>query len=768
MKHELLSPAGNIECLYAAINAGADAVYAGTDNFSARAFAGNINREDFIHALRVAHMHGVKVYLALNTLIKSSEFEDAYKTVRPLYESGLDGIIVQDLGLADMLKICFPDLELHASTQMSIMNSYGAKLMKEHGFSRIVPARELTIEEVKNIKDSSGLEVECFIHGAMCYSYSGLCLMSSMIGQRSGNRGKCAGTCRLPFNVKGIINSTDNKYKDQYTNQEEYPLSMKDMCTLDILPMLIDAGIDSFKIEGRMKSPEYVAGVTSLYRKYIDKYLSDKNASYKVSKEDREHLLSLYIRTGISRGYYEGYKGKELITLDSPGYNGNDPVYEDQIHEKYVHECEKIPVNMYAYFHEGQNAVLTAGYEDIYVSEEGNIVSEAKKAPLEEKVLGEKLTKTGQTCVSVNDLTIDLGKNTFMSVGEINSLRRDVLSRLEDEIIASKGFFSKRDDIAELKAYFELILKKDKFLNKSPYDERKFEVLVSSKPQLEAFLDIYEKEYENGPGNMINALILDHTLINGYDELLNRVKTLNIAVYLSFPFVFRSKIVRGNGNDKNADPLYDSLIGFVKNNDYVSGVLVHNLDELGFAADKLPEYRIITDTHLYVHNPAAFSFLHNTGISGITYPYEMNRKDLCELSDNADIFEDIGKYLVVYGYIPMMITAGCIKKTYDACDHKNLSERRVLLKDRKGAEFPVVSDCAVCSNIIYNERPLSLYGMMNDIRCISADSYRINLTVEDYEEAALVIRAFTYGSANYDHEMRNLKTTTGHMKRGAL
>ena len=242
-KVELLAPAGNFACFQAAINAGADAVYLGGEQYGARAYAGNFSSEEIIKALRTAHLFGRRIYLTVNTLVKESEFGSLIPYVRPLYDAGLDGVIVQDIGVLKCLQESFPGLELHASTQMAITGVYGAAYLKKLGVCRIVPARELSLDEIRDIRERTGLEVECFIHGAMCYAYSGQCLFSSILGGRSGNRGRCAGPCRLPY--------ADRK------NRVQYPLSLKDMYTLPMLPELIQAGIDSFKIEGRMKSPEY-------------------------------------------------------------------------------------------------------------------------------------------------------------------------------------------------------------------------------------------------------------------------------------------------------------------------------------------------------------------------------------------------------------------------------------------------------------------------------------------------------------------------------
>ena len=300
-KIELLAPAGNFACFKAAINAGADAIYLGGEKFGARAYAGNFSKEEIIEALRIAHLFERKIYLTVNTLVKESEFEELVPYLAPLYEAGLDGAIVQDVGVLKCLRENFPNLALHASTQMTTTGIYGASYLKRLGVCRVVPARELSLDEIVDIKGKTGLEVECFIHGAMCYAYSGQCLFSSILGGRSGNRGRCAGPCRLPY--------TDEKGKTLY------PFSLKDMYTLSMLPELIRAGIDSFKIEGRMKSPEYVAGVTATYKKYIDMYLKNPDKPYRVFAEDEQLLKELYIRSDICSGYYHKHNDKSMVTL---------------------------------------------------------------------------------------------------------------------------------------------------------------------------------------------------------------------------------------------------------------------------------------------------------------------------------------------------------------------------------------------------------------------------------------------------------------------
>lgn len=266
-KVELLAPAGNAEAFYGAVHAGADAIYLGGNRFGARAYAENFSEDELVDCIRYAHLLGRKVYLTVNTLVKESEFSELYEYLMPYYRAGLDGVIIQDMGVFAFIRDAFPQMELHGSTQMTITGEYGAEFLKKQGACRVVPARELSLEEIRRIKEVTGMEIECFIHGAMCYCYSGQCLFSSILGGRSGNRGRCAQPCRLPYTVGG-------------NRRECYPLSLKDMCTIENIPELIDAGIDSFKIEGRMKKPEYAAGVTAVYRKYIDKYYEKPGKSF--------------------------------------------------------------------------------------------------------------------------------------------------------------------------------------------------------------------------------------------------------------------------------------------------------------------------------------------------------------------------------------------------------------------------------------------------------------------------------------------------------
>ena len=416
---ELLAPAGTYNAFIGALNAGADAFYLAGNRFGARAYADNFTDDELINVIDTAHLFGKKVYLTVNTLVKEKEKDELVPFLAPLAEHSLDGVIVQDLGVLRIIKNNFPSLPIHASTQMSITGEYATRLLQSQGVSRIVPARELSLDEIKHIKDSTGIEIESFIHGAMCYSYSGMCLFSSILGGRSGNRGRCAQPCRLEYSLPG-----DNKV---------YPLSMKDMCTVSMIDQLIESGIDSFKIEGRMKKPEYAAGVTSVYRKYLDRYY--EGLFTEVSDEDLKFLNNLYIRAQRSDGYYHKHNGKDMITLSKPGYSGADDEVIDYINKIFVNVKPSLPINIKASVIKNHPAKISMRYKDIEVSVTGEAVSEAINAPMDMERIKKQLLKLGDTFFDANDIQIECDNDIFISVKELNDLRRNCTDLLKKEII---------------------------------------------------------------------------------------------------------------------------------------------------------------------------------------------------------------------------------------------------------------------------------------------------------------------------------------------
>lgn len=321
---EILAPAGSYQSLVAAINASCDAVYIGGSRFGARAFAENLSEEDMLRAIDYTHIHDKKIYLTVNTLLKNEEIkQELYEYLVKFYEIGLDAVIVQDIGVLSFIHRNFPDLPIHASTQMSLTMSKGLNLLKQYGVTRIVTSRELTLEEIRSIKDETDLEIESFVHGALCYCYSGQCLMSSMLGGRSGNRGRCAQPCRMPYQFldQGRVISNE---------KEPYLLSPKDISTLELIPEIIEAGVYSFKIEGRMKRPEYAALTSFLYRKYVDLYFKLGKEGYKnyikdntkEMTDDIRHLSDLYNRGDFTKGYYLMKNGTSMMSMNRPNHSG--------------------------------------------------------------------------------------------------------------------------------------------------------------------------------------------------------------------------------------------------------------------------------------------------------------------------------------------------------------------------------------------------------------------------------------------------------------
>ena len=339
-KAELLAPAGSFDSLKAAVAAGADAIYMGGSRFGARAYAQNAAGEEMVEAIRYAHLHGCRLYMTVNTLFKEKELDELCDYMKPYYEAGLDGVIVQDLGALQVMKRAFPGMELHASTQMTVTSVYSAKMLKEMGCCRVVPARELSLEEISRIYKETGMDIETFVHGALCYCYSGQCLMSSLIGGRSGNRGRCAQPCRLPYRVW-----EGDKAEGKSLNKEnqKFVLSLKDLCTLDILPEILEAGVYSLKIEGRMKSPRYTAGVVRIYRKYLDLYETYGKDGYYVDPEDKKELLDLFDRGGFTSGYYEKHNGKDMVALkEKPEFREGNQKLFDFLDANYVEKENRL------------------------------------------------------------------------------------------------------------------------------------------------------------------------------------------------------------------------------------------------------------------------------------------------------------------------------------------------------------------------------------------------------------------------------------------
>ena len=426
---EILAPAGSFESMKAAVAAGADAVYIGGSRFGARAYAENPEEDRLLEAIDYAHLHGCRLYMTVNTLMKESEMAELCAFLEPYYMRGVDAVIVQDMGAFALIRERFPDLPVHASTQMTITGSYGARILKELGAERVVTARELSLEEIERIHREVDVEIESFVHGALCYCYSGQCLFSSLIGGRSGNRGRCAQTCRLPYDVKRDGRTLNGK-------DSRYVLSLKDLCTLDLIPDMIEAGIYSMKIEGRMKSPRYTAGVVEIYRRYTDLYLERGRAGYRVEEKDRKRLLELFDRGGQTDGYYRRHNGKDMVVWkEKPSFREGNQELFDYLDKNYVEKQLQEPVMGSVVLETGKPAVLELSCGECSVSLAGDTVLEALKQPMDETRIRKQLQKTGNTPFYFEELTVTLTGEVFLPVQSLNELRRRGLEALEEAVL---------------------------------------------------------------------------------------------------------------------------------------------------------------------------------------------------------------------------------------------------------------------------------------------------------------------------------------------
>lgn len=734
-KVELLAPAGNYDALKGAIKAGADAVYLGGNLYGARAYADNFTQDEICTGIHLAHVFGRRVYLTVNTLVKEKELDGLYNFLLPLYEAGLDGVIIQDLGVLRYVRRHFPDLLLHASTQMTLTGKGGVSFIKGEGVSRIVPARELSLEEIKHIKEETDIEIEAFIHGAMCYCYSGQCLLSSILGGRSGNRGRCAQPCRLPYRIGEEMSG--------------YPLSMRDMCTISILPELIAAGIDSFKIEGRMKKPAYAAGVTAIYRKYIDLYYAD-NRNYVVSEEDMHMLKSLYIRSEIGDGYYKRHNGREMLTLDSPAYSATDEKLLADIEAKYIKEEIFHKASAKVCLIPEKEAELVLTKDELSISVRGDIVQQALKQPLLKEKIKEQIQKSGNSLVRIHTTEVETEDAVFMPIRSLNELRRKALFALEEAIIRQNGLdYGKRKAMAEdnesRRGQAKQCIKECKRERLWPHREcGSLHVLVNTMEQLEAALK--EK---------VSRIYIDYSFLyqeadenSGNAICMLKEKERTAELYLTSPYIVREK------EQRHLEKIEQALETGV-----FSGVLVRNLESFYFFHKQIMPERIVLDANLYIWNREAIYFWKNQAAE-FYLPVECNFHEWNELlSHCAD--REIKASAVVYGRLPMMVTANCLNKTGGICNKKS---GFVMLTDRYEKQFPVYADCLSCYNVIYNSVPLSLHGLFQEKQWLH-ENYRLDFITEGRRETELIIQYFKGLSNNYQPPFYK-DYTTGHLKRG--
>lgn len=719
---EILAPAGSFESMTAAIAAGADAVYIGGSRFGARAYANNLDEDRMLEAIDYAHLHGCRLYMTVNTLVKEGELDGLYEYLRPYYLRGLDAVIVQDLGVFAYIRKHFPDLHIHASTQMTITGAYGAKVLKDLGASRIVTARELSLEEIRKIRETVDVEIESFVHGALCYCYSGQCLFSSLVGGRSGNRGRCAQPCRLPYDVKR---------NGQVLNQgnEKYVLSLKDLCTLDIIPDMIEAGVFSMKIEGRMKSPRYTAGVVSIYRKYVDLYLKRGRKGYRVEQADRNLLLDLFDRGGFTDGYYTQHNGASMVaTKEKPSFRQANEELFRYLDEQYVMKKQQEPVTGTVVMKEGCPVRMTLRCGDVEVSVEGGVVQTAQNQPITAEKLEKQMRKTGNTPFVFEKLDVTVEGNGFLPVQVLNELRRNGVERLEEEILRAY----RREDTKE-----HLLETADGSVEK-PQGTLELHVLLGNPNALDVVLE--------NPDVTEVMLESDTFSPEGWSGYADRCHKAGKRCVLALPPIFRQEAI----------VYFDHHLECLKSAGF-DALLVRALEEVEYLREKGMEAAWIADHNLYTFNHLAAEMVKAQGASRVTLPLELNSRELQETGC-------VGRELVAYGYLPMMISAQCIKKTVEGCSKK---PELLLLKDRTGKELPVQNHCVFCYNTIYNTSPLSLLGQESIVDRLAPGSLRLQFTVETPEQTGQVVKAY---AASFLHgetvESPIREFTRGHMKRG--
>jgi putative protease len=743
---ELLAPAGSFASLKAAVAAGADAVYMGGARFGARAYAQNADQDEMIAAIEYAHLHGCRLYMTVNTLFKENELGELYEYLLPYYKAGLDGVIVQDLGALSFIREHFPGIELHASTQMTITSVYGAKELKRLGCCRVVPAREVSLEEIRRIYDETGMDIETFVHGALCYCYSGQCLMSSLIGGRSGNRGRCAQPCRLPYRVYEQEKGTAVNKEDQ-----KCVLSIKDLCTLDILPQILEAGVFSLKIEGRMKSPRYTAGVVRIYRKYLDRYLEYGSEGYYVEPEDKKELLDLFDRGGFTSGYYTRHNGRDMIALkEKPEFRETNKELFDFLDREYVETEKKEPVEGYAYLAEGLPSVLTLTCGDISVTVSGQEPQAAKNQPMTREKVIRQLGKTGATAFEFTELEAEVCGALFLPVQALNELRREGFEALTEAI--QNQWRRKAPEAGEVQNGADSGEKSSRAAGcagpvpDESAGKRPMYLTVSAETgdQLSAALVVPE----------VRRICLDASSFQPerWAEFVQLIHQAGKECYLTLPHIFRTHAI---GFFRTYRSCLEQA-GF-------DGLLIRAFEEIQWMREEQISFSASFDASVYAWNHGAVHTLKEEQAAFITAPWELNSREL-EPVFEACRREGLLAELIVYGRAPMMVSAQCITKTVKGCSK---CPSLLWMKDRTGARLPVQNHCAFCYNTILNPLPVSLHGCADSVKRLAPEGLRLCFTIETGEETKAVLNAFAAEFIRGENaEPPFTEFTRGHFRRG--
>ncbi len=780
---EILAPAGNLQRAKVAIQNGANAVYIGGKLFSARSSADNFEDEEIEELVKYGYARDAKVYLAVNTLMKESELKEALKFIEKMYNYGVSAFIFQDIGLATYVKKQLPMIEMHASTQLFAHSVSDVKVLKEAGFSRVVLARELSIKEIAEIKSQVDIEIEVFVHGALCVCYSGQCLMSSLIGERSGNRGKCAQSCRLTY---GLYNRDKNELVS-----DGHLLSPKDIMAVEILQEYIDAGVDSLKIEGRMKNEKYVAQIVSGYREKID------NIKKSLSHQTLKDMQQVFNRGGyLIEGYANTYSGIEMMSTETPKSTGlytgdvldyvdgkakiklvsdvvpgdgieiwtkvkpntgtnlmknnkageiiwvtingkiskGDKVYKsfdkalDDKLKGFKETVQKtVKASVIAKLGEAISFTITSG--SLSVSMLGDIVESASKTPTTKEVVIEKLSKTGGTPYKLEFEDVIVEDNLFINIKSLNELRREALEKLldlEEESLTRSG---KIDEYVA----------KDKHIGK-----QSFSVELSESSYIDEVLNL---------GISKVTIPLNNKTVEILEKNVDNIKNNNVALYLKLPKVSLNddeKIIEGLL--KSVEKYYDIIAGFEVCN-YGEYLQVKNLGK-----------KIVGDYNFTVYNTLTKKYLcEDLGFEKVTLSPELNLKELREIADEKT-------EVLVYGKVEMMVTRQCPVGLYEAkkdgsrfCKLKG-KDNNFYLKDRKDLEFDLITNCDYCNCTILNASTIYTVDKWQDIESLGVENYKLVFTTEEKDLVIDVIKSYLTTNNDIKNDIGNI--TNGHFYRG--
>lgn len=806
---EVLAPAGSMEILKTAISAGADAVYVGGAKFGARAFADNFDEEALEEAIHYVHVYGKKLYLTVNTLFLPGEPDALYSFLKGPYEAGLDAVIVQDVGVASYIRRQFPDLDLHVSTQMTVTQEEGGMLMKALGASRIVPARELSLAELCRLKETTGLELEVFVHGALCYCYSGQCLLSSMIGGRSGNRGRCAQPCRLPYVLRG----------GEQTGP--YLLSPKDLCALDMLPQLVSCGVDSLKIEGRMKNSYYVAAVTAAYRQAVDAIALGTFDAASVDRWKRQ-MAEIYNRGGFTAGYFQMQNGSEMMSMARSGHQGTYvgdilkisqgeiafytekalskgdvisimlpaeeevaltvpvnyergrevslraaktkkmrvgmPLYRTKnaelmaaLEEKYISNPKKEKIKIQVIIRKDLYATICIRLGDICVTVQGGVVTQAENRALTKEIILDKVSKLGNTPFIAEDVCIELDKDAFLPIKELNALRRSAVEALVKRLIEEKS----RKPVEKLAEGRE----REVGQNQVPALHvegagQKMAPKLSALVQNRRILDVILGQEQ------VSRVYLDPMLMSDKEayKSISDIRAAGKEIILCMPHIFRHSIM-------------ESFETFLAKAGSYDGLLVRNIDSFAYVRSR-KEYadkQVIGDASLYAYNAGALAY-YKKDIPHMQFvmPRELSCNMLKALwhGENGSLIFDI------YGNTPVMVSAQCMQKNKDACNHQS---DVLCMKDKKNIDYSIQCVCRYCYNLLYNGIDYSLLGLAEDVKSFCPRELRMLFREEDSDFVAELISGVsreylrgedmrTYAKSLFEKYGR--QTTKGHFRRG--